>query len=470
MPVNRSTLLAFTEQDIQQSQTRYLEDASGYRGAAERVVIPGTVEGIREIVHHCRDQKIGLTIAGAGTGLAGARVPRDGWLMSLERFRCCDIHEGEARCGSGLLLSDLAKAAAGSRQFLGPNPTETSASIGGVVSTNAGGARSFHYGALRQQVLGLEVTFMSGETRKFRRGDKVDFAYEPVRLPATTKNAAGYYLRPDLEWVDLLAGSEGTLGIISSVDLRLRPEPAAILSGVVFFSSDEAAMEAVDTWRSLPELRLLEYLDEQALNFLRPHYDRIPADSRAALMIEQNLTSEDDSEVDRWSDRLTEQEANSEGSWFGFSAADQEKFRAFRHLLPVTVIDKVRRNGFPKFGTDFAVPLEKGREIHAFFRTECERRMRGKFTIYGHVGDANNHVNLLPENQNDADECAMLMDSFAARVLEMGGTIAAEHGVGKMKTYLLRKMYSPGEIESMRQVKRRLDPDWLLGRGNIFDE
>ena len=421
-------------------------------------------------MHHCRDRHVGLTIAGAGTGLAGARVPHGGWLMSLERFRSCDIHPARARCGPGLLLSDLAKAAAVSRQFLGPNPTETSASIGGVVSTNAGGARSFHYGAVRQQVLGLEVTFMSGETRRFGRGEKVDFAYEPVRLPATTKNAAGYCLRPDLEWVDLLAGSEGTLGIISSVDLLLRPEPVAILSGVVFFSNDEAAMDAVDAWRPLPELRLLEYLDEQALKLLRPYYDQIPANSRAALMIEQNLESEADDEVDRWTDRLTEQGADGEGSWFGFSAADQEKFRAFRHLLPVMVIDKVRRNGFPKFGTDFAVPLEKGREIHAFFKRECERRMKGKFTIYGHVGDANNHVNLLPENKNDADECAMLMDSFAARVLEMGGTIAAEHGVGKMKTYLLRKMYSPAEIESMRHVKRRLDPDWLLGRGNIFEE
>ena len=456
--------------ETRQCADPYLEDASGYHGEADRIAVPATLEDIQEIARHCRERAIPLTVAGAGTGLTGARVPHGGWLMSLERFRLCDVSKGLAHCGAGLLLSDLAAAAGNSRQFFGPNPTETSASIGGVVSTNAGGARSFHYGPVRQQILALEVTFMSGETRTFRRGDRVDFPFNVLRAPNTTKNAAGYCLRPDLEWIDLLAGSEGTLGIISSVDLMLRTEPAAVLSGVVFFASDEAAMEAVDAWRPLPELRLLEYLDENALGLLRPQYGQIPDGSRAALMIEQNLASEDDEEVDHWTERLALQRADEEGSWFGFSAAEQEKFRAFRHLLPAMVIDRARHNGFPKFGTDFAVPLDRGREIHRFFRAECERRMKGKYTIFGHAGDANNHINLLPGNRREAEECEALMETCASRVVELGGTIAAEHGIGKIKTHLLKMMYSPEEIDRMRQVKRYLDPDWLLGQGNIFGQ
>ena len=456
--------LAASERDI----SRYLEDASGYRGEAERVITPDSVEDVRETVRHCRDLKIPLTIAGAGTGLTGARVPHGGWLISLERFRECAIENGRACCGPGLLLSELSREAGRSRQFLGPNPTETSASIGGVVSTNAGGARSFHYGALRQQVLGLEVTFMSGETRRYKRGEKVNFPYRPVQTPKTTKNAAGYFLQPNLEWVDLLAGSEGTLGIVSSVDLRLQTEPAAVLSGVIFFETDEAAIDAVEQWREIDELRLLEYLDENGLALLRPSYQEIPLGCRAALMVEQNLSSQEDSGVDKWADRVEQAGGDMEGSWFGFSSADQERFRAFRHLLPAMIVDQVRKNGFPKFGTDFAVPVVHSREIHSFLRGECQKRMPGKYTIFGHAGDANNHINLLPQDRPDADACEKLMDDCARRVLELGGTIAAEHGIGKLKIHLLEMMYSQEDIESMRQVKLRLDPDWLLGRGTLF--
>lgn len=448
--------------------SRYLEDASGYRGEAERVLFPRNSREIRNMVQQSRTARVPLTIAGAGTGLTGARVPHGGWLLSLEHFRACTITDGRAHCGPGVLLSDLSQAATATRQFLGPNPTEISASVGGIVSTNAGGARSFRYGSARSQVAALEVTFMSGETRRFERGEKVDFSYRPVQVPATTKNAAGYYLKPDLDWVDLLAGSEGTLAIISGVELMLQKEPAAVLSGVVFFKADEEAINAVEAWRSITELRLLEYLDGAALNLLRPHYNQIPDISQAALMIEQNLTSEHDDEVDAWTDRVVAAGGDLEFSWFSFSPADQERFRAFRHLLPTIVVDRARQNGFPKFGTDFAVPLAKSWEIHQFFRSECSDRMAGKHTIFGHAGDANNHINLLPESSADGFASEQLINACAKQVLAMGGTIAAEHGIGKTKTRLLKMMYSAEDIESMRQVKAHLDPDWLLGRGTIF--
>lgn len=450
------------------SLDRYLEDASGYRGEAERLVAPRNIDEIQTLLRHCGSQKIPLTISGAGTGLTGARVPRGGWVLSLENFRFCEVTPGRAHCGPALLLSDLDRIASQSRQFFGPNPTETSASIGGIVSTNAGGARSFRYGSVRRQIIGLEATFLSGETKSFRRGDKVDFAFRPIPFPATTKNSAGYLLQPDLDWIDLLAGSEGTLAVISAVDLVLYRDPPAILSGVVFFSSDDQAMDAVDCWRSIHELRLLEYMDNHALNLLRPHYAQIPAGSCAALMIEQNLSSTDDEQVDRWTERIDEAGGDSGASWFGFSAADQEQFRAFRHLLPAMVVESVRRHGFPKFGTDFAVPLDQGRTLHRFYRTECERSMPGKYTIFGHAGDANNHINLLPETPRDASVAADLIDECARYVLGLGGTIAAEHGIGKIKTDLLRMMYSPEEIACMRQVKLHLDRDDLLGRGTIF--
>jgi FAD/FMN-containing dehydrogenase len=446
----------------------YLQDASGYRGEAETVLVPATVAELRETVRNCAATRTPMTIAGAGTGLTGARVPHGGAVISLERFRKLEIKAGRAICGAGLALEDLHQAAAQTRQFLGPNPTESSASIGGVVSTNAGGARSFRYKSLRYQVLGMEVTFADGRTEHYQRGDKVDFAHGVVEQPDTTKNSAGYYLKRDVDWVDLLAGSEGTLAIATEVELALFPSPPAILSGVVFFPAEENAFDAVDAWRGLSELRLLEFIDEASLKFLRQRYTEIPAAAKTALLVEQNLLSEDDPEVERWTERLGVWQAL-EDSWFGFRPAELARFREFRHTLAVLVTESVRRNGFPKCATDFAVPIARNRELHSYYRKRCEEEFSGQYTIFGHVGDANNHVNLLPRTPEDAVKTERLIYEFAEKVVSMGGTVAAEHGIGKTKIGLLRLMYGEAPIETMREVKRKLDPDWLLGRGNLFE-
>lgn len=448
----------------------YLDDSSGYRGSAERVFLPATLQEVIEIVKASSADRVPLTVSGAGTGLAGARVPHGGWVVSLERFRDIKVEAGRARCGAGVILSDLQKAAARTKQFFGPNPTEDSAALGGIIATNAGGARSFHYGAVRRHVLGLQVTFMDGRSEWLRRGEKVDFPIQPVRLPATSKNSAGYLLTSDLDWVDLIAGSEGTLGIVTEAEVQLFAEPAAILSGVVFFPSDELAMAAVRAWRPVKELRLLEFLDDMALGLLRSRYPDIPPHANAALLIEQNLHSQEDSEVESWTHRLADQHAFEHESWFGFSASDRDRFRELRHALPVTVIDTVRRHGFPKFGTDFAVPLEHETTLHDFYKRRCKEEFPGQYTIFGHVGDANNHVNLLPATRAQAERGEALIYEFAEFIVAHQGTIAAEHGVGKTKTDLLRLMYPGAEIDAMKKVKRRLDPLWLLGQGTIFAE
>jgi FAD/FMN-containing dehydrogenase len=446
----------------------YLDDSSGYRGSADRVFLPANLEELREVIKTCTAQQIPLTVSGAGTGLAGARVPHGGWVVSLERFRNIQVENSRARCGAGVILKDLQKAAAHTRQFFGPNPTEDSAAMGGIIATNAGGARSFHYGSVRRHVLGLEVTFMDGHTQWFQRGEKVNFPVQPIRVPATSKNSAGYYLTADLDWVDLLAGSEGTLGIVTQAEVQLFPEPVAVLSGVVFFPTDELAMAAVKIWRPTNELRLLEFMDVMALQLLRSKYPDIPAHAKAALLIEQNLSSQDDGEVEAWTKRLRAQEALEDESWFGFSAADRDRFREFRHTLPVTVVDTVRRHGFPKFGTDFAVPIKHESVLHDFYKKRCEEVLPGLYTIFGHVGDANNHVNLLPATREQADRGEALIHEFAEFIVAHEGTIAAEHGVGKAKVDLLEMMYPGGEIAAMKSVKHHLDPAWLLGRDTIF--
>jgi FAD/FMN-containing dehydrogenase len=250
--------------------------------------------------------------------------------------------------------------------------------------------------------------------------------------------------------------------------LQLLPEPGGMLSGVVFFPAEDLALAAVKAWRPVQELRLLEFLDYPALELLRPRYAEIPPQARGALLVEQNLTSEDDPEVDAWTERLAEQGALVEESWFGLREADRERFREFRHTLPVVVVDTVRRNGFPKTGTDYAVPLEHERELHNFYKRRCEDVAPGQYTIYGHAGDANNHVNLFPVTKEQATRVEAMMYEFAQFVVSLGGTVAAEHGIGKGKTDLLALMYTAAEIGVMKEVKKHLDPEWRLGRGTIF--
>lgn len=447
---------------------RFLEDASGYRGEADRAFAPATAAELRDIIARALSTKTPITVAGAGTGLTGAAVPHGGWVISMNRFRKLEIDNGRARCGAGISLQELQDEAAKTGQFFGPNPTEYSASLGGVIGTNAGGARGFRFGSVRHQILGLEVTFMDGQTRWLERGQPVEFELAAIPQPATTKNSAGYFIPRGVDWVNLISGSEGTLGIVTEAELKLLPIAPAILSGVVFFSSDENALNAVDAWRPLPRLRLLEYVDNASLDLVRPLNASLPASARAALLIEQDLTSEDDAEVDSWLERLERHDALADQSWFGITAQDRERFHAFRHSLATTVLELTRHNGFPKLGTDFAVPIDRLREFLRFYRERCEVAVPGKYVIYGHIGDANLHLNILADTADEAQAGKELMLEFARKAVSLGGTVAAEHGIGKSKRDLLRLMYSENEIEAMKSIKRRLDPEWLLGQGVIF--
>jgi FAD/FMN-containing dehydrogenase len=409
---------------------------------------------------------IPVTVAGAGTGITGARVPFGGWVLSLEKLTRLEIHPGYAIAGAGVRLEDLHTAARRSGQFYPPDPTETSAFLGGNIATNASGSRSFKYGSTRRWIDGLRVVLADGRLLDVSRGQPVDFDPGTVPLPRVTKNTAGYLLHPGMDWIDLFAGSEGTLGVVTEARLHLLPAPPAVLAGVVFFANDEKALDAVDRWRTTPA-RMLEYLDIVSLSLLRTRYPDIPAEARAAILFDQELTSEEDPETDRWLDRIETAGALAEASWFAISDADRERFRRFRHVLPELVNDTVRRSGALKMHTDYAVPLDRSREMLAYYRSRLDQEFPGRYVIFGHIGDAHVHVNLFssPENPEPA---VKLLEEFARHAVALGGTVSAEHGLGKRKAHLLHLQYAPEHLESMRAVKRRLDPGNILGRGTLF--
>lgn len=443
----------------------YLEDASGLKGGhAERVLIPASDAEVAAILSEANAAGIPVTVSGAGTGVAGGRVPFGGWVLSLEKFTRLEIHPGHAIACAGVLLRDVHAAALASGQLYPPDPTETGSSIGGNIACNASGSRSFRYGPTGAWVERLRVVLADGRILDIGRGEPIDFDPGIVPQPGVTKNTAGYLLRPGMDWVDLFIGSEGTLGVVTEATLRLRPAPKEVLAGIVFFPSDDTALTAVDAWRNSSNARMLEYFDEPSLALLRQRFPEIPKAARAAILFDQELESEDDPEVDAWLERLEGTGALTEDSWFATTANDRERFRRFRHTLPELVNDTVRRAGAMKMGTDFAVPFAHNREMLAYYRRRLEQEFPGRYVIFGHIGDAHVHVNVFSDPANPQAATA-LIGEFARKAVDLGGTVAAEHGVGKRKAHLLALQYAPEHLEAMRAVKRRLDPNNILGRG-----
>lgn len=432
-------------------RSNYLTDSSGYTGHADQIFIPATEAEVSEILQLGKP----VTVCGSRTGLTGGCVAQGGNVISLERFRKLEIGQGIARAGAAVTLLDLRDAAAPSRQFYAPDPTEITASVGGTIATNASGSRSFRFGSTRRHIRAIRVALMDGRIVEYRRGDKIDFDVPHVPLPNVTKCTAGYRLEPGMDWIDLFCGSEGTLGVILEAELQLLPIPETLFSGVAFFATDAEALDAVDAWRPIPDLRMLEYVGCNALDLLQGRFPEIPQEAAAALLIEgENL--------DGWEDRLPD------NTWIGGTPKDRERVRKFRHSLPELVIEFISKRGILKMGTDYSVPLEKNRDMLAYYTERLEAELPGHYVIYGHIGDAHVHVNMLPPTPAATETASRLLKEFAAKAVQMGGTVSAEHGLGKRKAGMLSLQYGPEHIEAMMAVKRRLDPQWLLGQGTLF--
>jgi FAD/FMN-containing dehydrogenase len=439
-----------------------VEDASGFRGEADEIVSPDSEAGVIAFLRRASETSMPVTIAGAGTGVTGGRVPLGGALLSLAKLNHIETRQGSAIAGAGALLADLHAASTRSGQFYPPDPTETSAAIGGTIATNASGSRSYRYGDTRRHVLRLRVALVDGRVLDVRRGDAVDFPVPAIPIPQTTKHTGGYRLQPGMDWIDLFVGSEGTLGVVLEAELRLLPSPAEFLAGVVFFCDDARAVDAVEAWRTTTRLRMIEYFDAPSLDLLRDRFPETPTADAAILLEEEN------GDAERWHDRLSAAGALLHDSWFATTPGDREKFRNFRHALPELVNDAMRRKGLMKLGSDYAVPVSRNREMLAEYRRRLDHEFPGQYVIFGHIGDAHLHVNILPASGEQFARGQELMLEFARHAVELGGTISAEHGLGKRKAHLLPLQYTSDQIDAMKQVKRRLDPHWLLGRGTLF--
>ncbi|GJQ64687.1 MAG: FAD-linked oxidase [Melioribacteraceae bacterium] len=472
----------------------YLSDAANFRGNAEKVYVPEKIEEVSRILQECFEAGTPVHISGMGTGLTGGRVPAGGVIVSTEKLnRIIEINKTEkfAIVESGVILEDFHKELKDQNLYYPPDPTEQCSSIGGNISNNASGAKTFKFGPTRDYVLALEVSLADGETVHLTRGEVfekdgfIDFkskngrAYhipvEPVNMP-TTKNAAGYYMRKGMDAVDLFIGSEGTLGIILQAKLKLLPLPEDFLSMLLFFEDENVALKFVAELRDSSRNKKNEYIDALAieffdwnsLEFLRDDFPNIPEGERTALWIEQDVSgAESDNILLAYTELLEKYGVDTEEVWFATGDKERRELIRFRHAVSQKVSDFISRNNIRKVGTDLAVPDDKFFDFYHFCKNGSEHSGL-KFIVYGHFGNSHIHLNMLPSNEDEYRIAKELYRELCAEAVKAGGTISAEHGIGKIKREYLKMMYSDRDLESMKKIKAALDTKNNLSPGNIF--
>lgn len=476
----------------------YLTDAANIKGSCDAVYIPSNEEEIIQIILEANHNITPVTVAGNHTGLTGGAVPDGGIVVSLEKFNRIHSFNQEDKTvvvEAGVILKDLKNYLKDKNFLYPPDPTEENCFIGGTIATNASGAKTFKYGPTRNFVKSINVILPTGKKIFLERGkqkaniselnlitddgEKIIIPIPDYKMPAV-KNASGYYCKRNMDAIDLFIGSEGTLGIITKAELNVLALPESLISCVVFFINEKDALSFIQTARNFSyqtrkekkrnsiDARALEYFDENSLNFLREDFPKIPQGAKTAVWFEQETeTSEEETILNHWVELLNRCSYNENNVWFGTDDKDREEIRKFRHALAWKVSEYLTQNNFKKLGTDVAVPDNKFEEL--FYYSKEIVSAAGIFSLaYGHFGNSHLHLNMLPKNDDEYLKGKELYRQICEKTVLLEGTISAEHGIGKLKREYLLMMYGEKTVAQMKKIKEIIDPNNILGRGNLF--
>ena len=483
-----------TKQDEIQN---YLTDASNYKGNCEAVFIPQNKDELIKALKKANEQKTKVTIAGAGTGLTGARVPDNGIVISTEKLnQILEINTSEnyVIVEPGVYLSQLLEELKRKNFFYPPDPTEKNCFIGGTVATNASGAKTFKYGPTRNFVDELEIILADGDEIYLKRGevfadnDNLTLVTKSgrniyLKLPSydlpVTKNASGYFIKPNMDAIDLFIGSEGTLGVFSKIKLKILPLPERIISMVCFFNDEIDALNFIDEARTTsyktrkqnldgePDALALEFFDRNSLKFLAKEFDALP-NRNAAVWFEQEANFDnEDLLLEKWFSLIVKNKGTEEDVWFAVTESERMGFEEFRHAISWKVNEYIVNHRLKKLGTDVAVPDSEMFNFYNFLKKTMED-CQLNYVLYGHLGNSHFHLNMLPQNEDEYLLGKKIYREICLKAIEMKGTVSAEHGIGKLKTQYLIDMLGEEVVNQMRSIKKSIDPNFILNTGNIF--
>ena len=428
------------------------DGTAALKGPVGVVVHPGSTEEVAAVVKLANEFSHAIVTRGSGTGLSGGSVPSEGCIVlcltRLDKILSVDPANLTVRAQCGVITAAIDAAANKHGLFYPPDPGSMKIStIGGNVAENSGGLRGLKYGVTRDYVMGLEVVLPDGRIARFGN--------------ACVKDVAGYSMK------DLFIGSEGTLGIITEVLLKVLPRPGARRTMLASYDRMEDAAQTVSDIIAAKIIPCtLEFLDRMTIGCVEDYAKiGLPRDCEALLLMETDghpaAVAEEAEQMlalARARGARDVRIARDDAEALQLASARRSAFSALARVRPTTILE------------DVTVPRDKLAEMVAFV-AEVAKKHKLLVGTFGHMGDGNLHPTFLTDERN-TEEMARVheaLEDIVTKTLALGGTITGEHGVGLAKKAWLRRQVGENSHDLMREIKRAWDPRNLLNPGKIFD-
>lgn len=429
------------------------DELGGISNMPEVLVKATSTEEVAAVMKYASENKIPVVVRGSGTGLVGAAVALCGGIMlettAMNKILELDEENLTVTVQPGVLLMELAAFCEEHDFLYPPDPGEKSATIGGNISTNAGGMRAVKYGVTRDYVRGLTVVLPNGETVKL--GGKV------------VKNSSGYSLK------DLIIGSEGTLGIITEAVLKLVPLPKITTSLLVPFTSISDAISTVPLLiKSRASLTAIEFMEQGTILFSEEYLGKNFPDKKAPAYLILTVDGNDKSVVESEIDKVAELCINAGAT--DALIVDTEERKGSVWSARGAFLEAIKASTTEMDECDVVVPRNKVAEF-VLYTHEVSKQLGVRIPSFGHAGDGNLHVYVCRDNLDEAAWKNALDKSFDLlykKARELSGLVSGEHGIGYAKKAFLAEDYGETQLALMRGIKAAFDPDNILNPGKVF--
>lgn len=449
----------------------YLVDESKFYGYADSISFPEREDEIIAIVNRMKKEGTPVTIQGGKTGIVGGAVPQGGHIMNLSHMnRVIDSYQKDGECyivvEPGIILMDLQQEITrhfkGERLMWAPSPTETTATVGGVAATNARGINSIYYGDSKQYIQGLRVVLSDGSVQIMERDQE-------------TK-------------LDEVLGTEGVLGVITQLTLRLVKKKEDIWGVTFFFEQDQALFQFADILRQFEmqtdeaEIAAMEYMDKTAIVQIEKRKSTMAKirevpdiDSNYCGMVYIEIQGKEESIEEltaKLMDAAEECGCDLDQAWAVSGENEIDKMRAFRHAAAEVTnlsIEEQRREepAITKLGTDIALDNSFFSEVVTGYKADLEMwKLQG--CIFGHIADNHLHVNILPSSLEEYQRGICLLKQWTDSAREKREKVVCEHGIGKLKKAIYGNLLSQQEIEYYQSLKKSYDPIGMWNPGDLI--
>ena len=428
------------------------DELGGISQMPEVLVRVRSTQEVSAVMKLAFDRTIPVTVRGSGTGLVGAAVPLYGGILlettKMNKILKLDSNNLTVTVQPGVLLMELAAFAEEHDFLYPPDPGEKSATIGGNISTNAGGMRAVKYGVTRDYVRSLTVVLPNGEIQTFGA--------------AVAKNSSGYSLK------DLIIGSEGTLAIICEAVLKLVPLPKVSVSLLVPFPDMKTAIEAVPhIIRSKLTPTAIEYMSRDTILFSESYLGKRFPDTKNDAYILLTFDGNTDTQVEQ--DMSTVAELCLQIGALDAYIVDTEERKKSVWSARSAFLEAIKASTTEMDECDVVVP---GNQVDTFikFTHELANEFHVRIPSFGHAGDGNLHVYICRDALNDEEwekTLSSIFDRMYAKSVELGGLVSGEHGIGYAKKAFLKRQYGETPIALMQGIKQVFDPKNILNPGKV---